>query len=351
MSPLDIKMVSEANTDFAFKLYNQLLKENADVNLFFSPFSVSVALIMVFEGARGQTADEMAKVLSFSARLRGSKSGEHPWDTETIHLHIAGLLDAFDKPRKIKNYLLQQIDQYELHVANALWGEKSYPFRQAFVDTLAKYYGNGLAIPCDFARNYEAERKRINKWVEEQTKERIKDLLAQGQVNDQTRLVVVNAIYFKGNWAEPFSEEETREEDFTGVRGRRIRAPMMKNQSVHDCRYAAFNVDGSFFETPKKVAIDDRRKDDKYPGKGGCQALELPYRGHEVSMVILLPSEADGLAGLEQRLSAEKLGEWIDQLEGREVDVTLPKFRSETTYELNDVLKTLGMPTALDPRL
>jgi serine protease inhibitor len=399
----------ETGSQFAFKLYRQLVNDAADANLFFSPFSIFAVLCMALEGARGHTADEMGRMLSIASGAAGGQSG---WDTASVHSQIARLMDSLkiaeNDPRLVEkrkradvmraehqeleerkqrieqkfeseafwkldkseqtatfteqervlndsqkvarglNELLDQIDPYELAIANALWGERSCPFRRAFVDRLTKYYGTDGVVVCDFASNCEAERRRINAWVEDRTKDRIKELLAEGMLDPLTRLVLVNAIYFKGNWAEPFAETETREGGFLGIDGQTISVAMMRNRSVSGCRYAAFNADGSLFQTPLKVSTTDTQTEDKYPDPAGFQIVELPYRGHEISMVIFLPARKDGLAALEQTLSAQVVERWIDQLEERVVDTALPRFRGETGYELNAALQALGMRTAFE---
>ncbi len=390
-------MLTKANTEFAVKLYQELSRRAKENNVFFSPLSVSLALSMAFEGARGRTAEEMGRVLGLPDELakKDALPDEHPWNTEAIHSEIGELLRTLkgiaEDPgmaRKLErievlrarhqelegeirrleeegqwnelhqiseenwkavqelNALLEKIVPYELNMANSLWGERSYPFRQEFLEVLAKHYGTGGVIPCDFARNHEAERARINQVVGEQTKERIPEILGEGSVGELTRLVLVNAIYFKGEWMEPFVEEETREESFYLDRGGKVQVPLM--QDVLHCRYGAFHADGGVFDTPWEVHPDDRRTDDKYPGRGGFQVLELSYRGGQVSMAILLPRRGDDLAGLEKRLSTENLGRWLDSLKKREVHLILPKFRLETDYLLNDPLGILGMPSAFE---
>ena len=213
----------------------------------------------------------MGKVLRFPAAVRrtGGDAPSLPFDVSLIHAGLAALnkrfeaasrppsrevlakladlrkvLDAANQEVKSKgdvksaakaqrlaaeiNTLQAQVNRYELRVANALWGEKTYPFKQAYLDTISKHYGTGGAYPADFRKDHEGARKRINAWVEQQTKERIKDLIPMGALDATARLVVANAIYFKGEWADPFSSKSTRDEPFTLADGGKVQVPTMQ---------------------------------------------------------------------------------------------------------------------------
>jgi len=341
-------MISQVNTRFAIDLYGRLSQSSSGVNMFFSPLSISIVLSMAFEGARGRTAEEMGQVLHFD---------DDPV-RETVHSRMKGLLAAIDRtddsPEAKENQvaselngLLPQADQYELRLANGLWGARSCPFRREFVETLSNNYGDGaIDTACDFENEHESERRRINRWVAEQTKGRIEELVSAGALNPLTRLVLISAIYFRGEWATPFSKGNTRDGEFIGARGRTGLVPLMNR--CDRVRYAAFNPDGIPFSTPRRVPIDDRTTHDKYPGDGGWLVLEKTYCGQEVSMVVVLPVRVDGLDALEQRFSAEALESWTGALEDWRVDVTLPKLRLKTTYLLEDTLAALGMTSAFE---
>jgi serine protease inhibitor len=383
-----------ANTDFAIDLYRQLAKENAGKNLFFSPYSISSALAMTAEGARGETAAEMGKVLRFpkAAARVGDDAQLIPWNTALIHTGIAELNERFttkpvpkelrdkldatrkavdeskrkaeelkaakqrkeyraelERTRKLEEELRglsSQVDQYEIRVANALWGEKTFPFAKEYVATINKHYRTGGLFPVDFRGQPEVERTKINSWVEEQTNNRIKDLLPKGVLNGDTRLVLTNAIYFKGDWQELFAESDTKEADFTVSAGTKVRVPLMHKDGMKAVRYAAFDAEGKLFKTPE---FDLGKSKGNYPGKGGFQMAELPYKGGELAMLVLLPQDADGLAELEKKLSSESLRTWTSNLESRKVNVSLPKFKLETDYEMNETLKAMGMVRAFDP--
>ena len=389
-----------ANSDFAVSLYGSLAKENQGKNLFYSPYSMSIALAMTAEGARGETADQMGKVLGFPAAARriGDDAQLLPWNTALIHTGMSELneqfkpkpvpaelrdkiaaaraeLEAstkqertFKKANKLLEYyqqlehsslladklngLLAQVDQYELRLANALFGEKTYPFQPAYLDTVNKFYGTGALVPVDYINNFEAVRRQINTWVEDQTNQRIKDLIAQGSVGEYTRLVLVNAIYFKGDWAHPFDAKNTKKEPFLSA-GSKVRVPMMRQDDMKEVRYGAFNADGSHFKTPQRVSTS-KEPDPKtlYPGKDGFVVADLPYKGKGLSMVLLVPQDEAGLGGLEAKLTSDSLQTWLGKLESRETNVQMPRFKLETDYQnMKDTLKAMGMVRAfIDPR-
>ncbi|MDP7019921.1 MAG: serpin family protein, partial [Pirellulaceae bacterium] len=394
------KVAVKSNSDFALDLYKQLAKENAGENLFFSPYSISSALAMTVEGARGATAKEMGKVLRFpnACRRVGDDSQLIPWETALIHTGMAQLnrkLEGGNDPAKVKKIsaevaklkvqrdaiakkidaapgfgvpaqwvldverlndeihrLDSQINQYELTVANSMWGEQTYPFRKEFIATVDEHYDTGDVFPVDFKKNYEAERRKINTWVAEQTKNRIKDLLPQGSLNDLTRLVLTNAIYFKGDWSSPFDVERTMAQPFTLASGDVVDTPMMFAPGLGVARYGAFNADGSLFNTPVKVRPKQRKG--LYPDADGFAIVELPYKGEDISMVVIAPNKATGLVEIEARLTSANLNRWVGQLSERDTHVHLPKFKMETKYTLGDAdnpatLQHMGMVRAFEP--
>jgi serpin B len=201
-------------------------------------------------------------------------------------------------------------------VAKALWGQKGYEFRPAFTYQVETEY-DGKLQELDFATAAEAARQTINAWVEKQTNGKIKDLISPGVLNTMTRLVLTNAIYFKGNWAHQFEKDRTREAPFTLPDGKKVQTPMMNQKE----RFG-------YAETERS------------------QALELPYSGDELAMVILLPKKTDGIGALEQELTSENLSTWLSTIRKREVIVSIPKFKMTDKFSLERVLAALGMPTA-----
>jgi serpin B len=293
----DVAKVAEGCNRFAFDLYAHLLRQEG--NLFFSPYSISTALAMTSAGARGETADQMAKTLCL------------PVSGEAVHAAYAALQNDLNAAGAG--------GAFELVVANRLWGQKGYAFLPDFLKLLDTSYGAGLE-PVDFARATEAARQTINAWVEKQTRDKIKDLLKPGVLDAMTRLVLTNAIYFKGKWAEEFDKKATRDGDFYVTPEKKVAAPLM-----HQTKHFGYFDGGEF------------------------QILELPYQGDRLSMVVLLPKAKDGLAGLEASLSAEKLAEWVGKLHRREVRVALPRFKTTAEFSLGDTLVAMGMADAFDP--
>ncbi len=312
-SPL-VKKVVEGNTKFAVDLYHQLDKENKSKNLFFSPYSLSVALTMTGEATRGNTQKEIGEVLHFPevALNKGGKAPLSPWDTEVVHQGMGPLfkqLNAQDKG-------------YEIATANALWGEKAFPFRKGFSDALRKPYGIPGIYSCEFTRDPDGERQRINKWGSDQTRGLIPKILPEGSITSMTRLVLTNAIYFKGTWQVQFDPKRTKEQPFTLVDGSKVKVQMMHHPETYRFTHA-------------RVA-----------DHGGFQILRLPYEGGKMSMVVLLPDRPDGLSKMEQALTAENLNKWMGNLRNRKVVLGLPKLKMKTSYEMKKTLSTMGMPDA-----
>ncbi|XP_041648145.1 leukocyte elastase inhibitor-like isoform X2 [Cheilinus undulatus] len=291
--------ISSANTDFALALLRTLSQANPTGNIFISPLSISSALAMVYLGAKGDTAAQMAKALSFS-------SGEG------VHADFQTLNAAINSPSA----------SYILKLANRLYGEKTANFLPEFLAATQKFYQADLKA-VDFLGAPEACRTEINSWVEQQTEDKIKDLLKPGTVSSMTRLALVNAIYFKGNWKNRFDAADTKEMPFK----------INKNESK-----------------PVQMMYQMKKLPYNYVPELSLQILELPYIDEELSMFILLPEEsADGsdpLVKLEKEITHEKLDEWTnrDLMDVHsEVVVHLPRFKLEEDYELNEPLAKLGM--------
>ncbi len=292
-----IQEVVNANNRFALELYclSKDDSENDDSNLFFSPYSISTALAMTYEGAKGQTAEEMQSVFHF------------PKDAELRRNAISQIADEINKGDK----------EYKLSTANALWAQKDFAFRKDYLEVVENYYG-GVARNLDFKADTEGSRLTINGWVEDQTNDKIKDLIPAGVLNRGTRLVLTNAIYFKGEWVKTFDKSATKDRDFTISRFNKVPVPMMR-QSGRD---STFN----------------------YAETEDLQLLELPYAGDDISMLMILPK--DDLGSIEGSLTIQQLSEWRESLTEQRVDIFIPRFKFETKTFMKKTLSKMGMPTA-----
>jgi len=296
--------VVKGNNDFALKLFQKLRKEKPDENLFFSPYSISTALAMTFAGARGETEKQMAAVLCFPPESELSKN--------QFHRSFGSIIEQLNTRGKKGSY--------ELTVANALWGQKGCKFLKDFLELIEKSYGGNLN-EVDFAGATENARKTINTWVEEKTKDKIKELIKKGSLDRLTRLVLTNAIYFKGNWASKFKEENTKDAPFTLLDGSKIDVPMMNQKT-----------DFGYMQTET------------------FQALEMPYVDKELSMLIFLPKETSSLSELEQQLTEDNLSNWLKKFHECEVTVFVPKFKMTSEFSLAEVLLSMGMADAFSGR-
>jgi serpin B len=285
------------NTAFALDLYREL--KDTDGNMFFSPYSISTALAMTYGGARGGTAKQMAGVLYFT--LPADKL--HP---------------AFQQ-LEAKLETAQKTGGVRLNVANSLWPQKDYPFLAEYMELVKKYYGVSIT-PVDYQRAAETARGMINRWVEDKTANKIKELIKPGILTALTRLVLVNAIYFKGDWASQFDAQRTQEAPFFLLSGETAQVPLMT-----------------------------QKRKFKYAGFESLQVLELPYSGDRLSMLVLLPKKKNGLAQLEAGLTARNLEEWTTSPREREVEVFLPKFKMTSLFRLGKTLAAMGMGDAFDP--
>jgi serpin B len=293
--PADQAQAVKDSNAFAVDLYGRLSAQPG--NLFFSPESISTAFGMAYAGAHGQTATEMAHVFHFTL------------PPERLHPAIGALLAGMNA----------QHPGYALSVADALWAEKDENFLPAYLKLVEANYGAGFH-PVDFKSAPDSVRATINQWVEKQTNDKIQNLLGPGTVTPLSRLILTNAIYFKGAWADQFGKNATENKDFHLSASKTIQAPTMYNSGAY------YYLKGPSF-----------------------QALEMPYEKGEISMLILLPDNVDGLPALERSLSASNLAKWMTSLNYQhEVIVYLPRFKITQQFELSSTLESLGMKTAFD---
>jgi serpin B len=284
----------KGNNAFAFDLYAKLRDKKGP--LFFSPYSISTALAMTYAGARGKTAAEMARTLHFTL------------GANRLHPAFKNLItDLNASGRK---------ETYRLHVANALWAQKGYPFRPEFIKLALDDY-QGEAILVDFRRPDRA-RRAINAWVEKKTQDKIKELFKPDTLDPRTRLVLTNAIYFKAPWHYKFPKQATKKGKF--------RRPGAKPF--------------------KKVPLMHLTSNSLYYEGENFQLLELAYKGDELAMVVLLPKKVDGLAALEKKLAEERLEGWLKRVQTYQVDITLPRLKITAEFDLENILSAMGMRLA-----
>ncbi len=303
-----IQEVVNANNQFAFELYSELDKSEQG-NIFYSPYSISAALAMTYEGAKGQTAEEMKSVFHFP-------------ESNILRPNFAAIYNEINRGNKA----------YELRTGNALWAQYDYKFLENYTNRVEKYYG-GKVANLDFKQETEKSRQTINSFIEEQTNNKIKDLIPEGVLSPMTRLVLTNAIYFKGTWEWEFDKSDTRKQDFKVTPNNIVKTPMM-------------------YMEPDKARFN-------YADLEKLQILELPYKGEKISMLVLLPKQGEDydfetgervvsnytLEDIE--LSAEKLNEYKAQMQETKLDsISLPKFELDTKYFMKETLSAMGMPTA-----
>jgi serpin B len=292
----DRDIVVDGNTRFAFDLYQKLKSDSKGQNIFLSPFSISTALAMTYTGARGETEKQISQAIHFTL------------PQQQLHSAFSALQTD-----------LQSSKGYELAIANRLWGQKGYPFLKNFLEFVDTHYQGGFD-EVDYLRDPQGSRKIINRWVEEKTKEKIKDLLLPEDITNLTRLVLTNAIYFKGSWISKFDPKNTIQAPFRLEDGKTVTTPLMSQT-------------GQF----------------KYLDTESLELLELPYAGDRLSMLVLLPRKE--MEKVEQILTPENLGTWRSSMQETGVRVFLPKFKTLTRFELNDSLIALGMKDAFDENL
>jgi serpin B len=289
----------EGNSAFAFDLY-QALRE-ADGNLFFSPYSISLALAMTYAGARGETAEQMADTLHF---LFPQKLLHPAFNRLELELRQRG-----------EGAEGRDGEGFRLNIVNDIWGQKDFKFLSEFLDVLAENYGAGLRI-LDFITEPEKSRRAINDWVSDQTEGRIKNLIPPGAIDELTRLVLTNAIYFNAAWQFPFEKHATRDGIFHLLDGDEVTVPMMRKTEFIG-----------------------------YVAGDGYQAIELLYDGGELSMVILLP-RAGRFEAFEEALAAQKVNCIIGRIERQKVRLTMPGFEFRSRFDLSATLAAMGMPDA-----
>jgi serpin B len=298
----DLDTLCSGNSAFAFELYKQLISTTND-SLFYSPYSISIALAMAYAGANGETEEQMADVLKFML------------DNDDLHAAFNKLSIELNSRDDVTNN--EDAQGFQLSVVNAIWGQTDYKFNSAFLDVLAKNYDAGIRL-LDYINKTEQSRITINDWVSEQTKQRIKDLIPQGAISGMTRLVLTNAIYFKAAWLNQFEKNNTHDDSFYLLDGSEVTASMMHQSESFG-----------------------------YTEGNGYQAVELQYDTNELSMIIIAP-EAGYFEDFESSLTSDVVEGIIDDIDYQEVELTMPKFSFSSQFSLNDVLQAMGISDAFD---
>lgn len=303
VSAEDIEALVAGNNAFAFDLYHRIVRKES--NIIFSPYSISQALAMAYAGAKGNMASEMAESLHFGLPQK--------------RLHAA--MNALD--RKLAgtggDLLGKSGEEFELHVSNAMWGQRGHKFLPEFLDLLAANYGAGLQL-VDFATSPEKAREAINRWAERETKGTIREIVPPGGINRSTQMAIANAVYFEAKWLYEFDKSATRNERFYLLDGQVVRVPMMSQTR-------------SFL----------------YGEGKGYGMVELPYVGEEFAMIIILPDKGN-FEDFESELDEERWSEMVAQMEEIEVVLSMPKFEYESALDLKSPLSEMGMPSAFIPQ-
>ena len=294
-------LVRGMNT-FGIDFY-KVTNQSGEANLIFSPYSIALAFSMTYGGAMGQTEAQMMKTLGFLPQT------EQHAAFNALDQYLAALGEGFEGQSQAND---DQGEAFQLDVANAVWGQAGFPFKDAYLQTLAEYYGAGLR-EVDFSQDPEAARERINQWVAEQTKDKIKDLAPQGSIDTNTRLVLANANYFKAAWLFPFMESRTNQEDFTLLDGSQAEVAMMHG--------------GGRFP---------------YTLREGYQAVQIPYTGDQVDLLVVLPDEGR-FGAIEDQLSTEFLEIVREEMETHDVSLAMPHFDFDSEIDLVRAFQTMGM--------
>lgn len=296
-----VAQVVNANNQFAISLYQRLhmLSNKSDNNVFFSPYSLSTAMSMLYAAAQGETKQQIQQTFYYPA-------------LNTLNPNIAALHNQFNSPKS----------DYKLSTVNDLWIQKGLNPNQNYVETVERYYG-GKVTELDFKNDPDPSRQTINKTIATYTNKMVPELLPNGSIERDTTTVLTNAVYFKGDWQMPFSLNQTSDKPFYPFEGQPTNVKMMY----------------------KKVSLD-------YTEDKDVQVVKLPYKGNELSMLVILPKSKDKVTmqKLVKNLSTTQISQWTNELKKKEVMLDLPKFKLEESYQMKTLLADMGMPAAFDDR-
>ena len=364
------KIVQKSNNDFAFNFFKEINKDNTE-NTFFSPYSMINAFAMATEGARGNTALEMGKALSFPDDLmrKGKNAVDMPWEMMKLHTNLSELnklinndpdsdeikklkvsikkqkedaqkLSDYKKHQALKKIELeeQKIKSYKFSLVNDMWIDENFKVEEDYVNKINQMHSTNIR-PAFFSTKPEEMRQQINKQVFDNTFEKISDLLPERSITQDTALVLSNAIYFKGDWLKSFNKNYTSKRDFDTFEGMK-KVDMMYARKSQTSKYAAFDTNG------KPIRINRGTS-------ANFEVLEMPYRGKDLSMVVILPSSKEKLKNLEAELNSTNLNHWISSLRKQKVNILLPKFKVESAIKkqkMREILENLGMKDAFSTK-
>jgi serpin B len=289
----DVTLIVEGNNKFALEMYSKIVDDQE--NVFFSPYSISLTFAMLYEGARGDTTKEIGSIFHFDHNNTTRRS-------------------SF---AKLYNDLISNNDNYIFDSSNALWVQENYKLLKEYISIINKYYMGDIKY-LDFANNSEKSNEKINSWIYEQTNNKIKEFIPEGQINSLTTLILTNALIFKGYWYKPFDKKDTQIQNFTLISNKTSKVQMMS------LRTEEFNY----------------YKNDEF------QMLELPYNGNDISMMIFLPINRN-LKSFESSFTYDNITKWKNNLKKQEIKIYLPKFKLNLKYSLNDILEKMGMSNVL----
>jgi len=307
-----VQSVVDGNTRFALNLYSQLATNSG--NLFFSPYSISTCLAMLYAGASGNTDRQMSQVLGF---------GTNQQQFASLYGELQAELEAD-----------QQTNAIALNIANALWVQEGFPFLPSFLTTATNQYQANVG-QADFATDADAVRQTINNWVAQETQNKIQNIVPPGAIDASTRLVLANAIYFLGAWSIPFEVTNTATRPFHLSSSNLVQVPLMYQPLIKDGNGNAITF--NYMQSWGPDSSND------------FQAIELPYASNQLSMLILMPWEIDGLRQLEQQLTPAFLTNVLGQLRPQPLEIVLPKFAVASSFNLGRTLAAMGMSDAFTP--
>lgn len=309
VTPENIEALSQGNSAFALSFYD-LIRQDGD-NIIFSPISLSLALSMTMAGADTSTEQAMLEALKLTL------------PEEEVYPAFNALLLAIEESEQQSMGMQEDSDEgnFQLNIANSIWGQAGYDFKENFLDTIARHFGAGM-YTVDYQQDPEAARNAINDWVEGETEDKIQDLIPPGAIDTLTRLVLANAIYFNGAWLYPFSETETEEAPFITLDGSETTVDMM-------------NLSGERLS---------------YARGENVQAVSLPYLSSDFAMTILVP-DSGSFSAIEDELSPDSLSDVLESMQMVPVNLQMPKFDFESTVNAKDPLAALGMAEAFDADL